>query len=82
LNSEEKNSVNNCIYLGAEFLARITKIQSEKYISYYHQAKGRKSIQGVNSKFLQILRTADDITEDALDCKICQFHWSDLEGIN
>ena len=47
-------------------MARITKIQNEKRSSFYHQAKSRNSIQGVNSDFLEILRTPEDITADAV----------------
>ena len=47
-------------------MAKITKIQNEKESSYYHQAKKRKTVQGVNSEFLEILRTPDDITADAV----------------
>ena len=35
-------------------------------ISRLYQAKVRESVQGVNSDFLEILRTPDDITADAI----------------
>ena len=36
---------------GAEFMARITKVQREKKSSWYHQAKEMKKIGGIDSKF-------------------------------
>ena len=38
----------------------------KKKNSYYHQAKNRNKIGGVNSEFLQILRTPENISDNAV----------------
>ena len=52
---------------GSEFLAKITNLKSEEKSSRYHQSKSRKNIDGVDSKLLKILRTAEDICADAIE---------------